>query len=73
MTRGTPQPQGAADDITAEDFELAEAALVVTDTRPGAATVPAIRLLRDECGWTLRKAKKVLDLIRAGRGSQWRP
>lgn len=36
--------------ITADDYELVEAALATTDGNEPAA----LRLLRDECGWTLR-------------------
>jgi hypothetical protein len=70
MTYGVTAPA----DISAEDYELAEAALAATDTKPEdlaslhASSAPAMRMLRDECGWTLGKAKCVLDLIVAGYG-----
>lgn len=54
--------------ISADDYELAEAALAASNSKPGKC-VAAIRMLRDECGWTLGKAKCVIDLIYAG---QWR-
>lgn len=72
MTYGVTAPA----DISAEDYELAEAALVATDTKPEelatlrASPAPALRMLRDECGWTLGKAKCVLDLIAAGYGAR---
>lgn len=59
-------------DISAEDYELAEAVLAVTDIKPEelaalrVSAAPAMRMLRDECGWTIGKAKCVLDLIAAG-------
>jgi hypothetical protein len=65
-------------DISADDYELAEAALVATDTKPEdlaslrTSPAPALRMLRDECGWTLGKAKCVLDLIAAGYGARGR-
>lgn len=57
----------ASADISADDYELAEAALAATNSRQG-ESVAAIRMLRDECGWTLGKAKRVIDLIRIGQG-----
>jgi hypothetical protein len=65
-------------DISADDYELAEAALAATDTKPEdlaalkASPAPAMRMLRDECGWTVGKAKCVLDLIALGYGSRGR-
>lgn len=47
--------------ITADDYELVEAALATTDGNEPAA----LRLLRDECGWTLRHGYAVLQLVRA--------
>lgn len=46
-------------DITADDFELAEAARACTPSQ-----LDAIRMLRDECGWPLRKSLRILDLLR---------
>lgn len=52
-------------DISADDYELAEAALAAGAVRLGDSIAPALRMLRDECGWTLGKAKCVIDLIQA--------
>lgn len=58
--------------IDADDYELAEAALAATGIDPRrhypSHGVDAIRILHDECGWTLGKAKQVLDLIWASHG-----
>lgn len=56
------------DDISADDYELAEAALAATDTQTLESIAPALRMLRDECGWPIGKAKRVLDLIQISRG-----
>lgn len=45
--------------ITADDYELAEVALVSSDSE-----VAALRMLRDECGWPIRHALNVIRLIR---------
>jgi hypothetical protein len=50
--------------ITADDYELAEVALAAAD---GVEAV-AMRMLRDECGWTLRHALNMLRLIQAAGG-----
>ena len=43
--------------MTSDDYELAEAALAASEGSEPAA----LRMLRDECGWTLRQA---LDAVR---------
>ena len=55
-------------DISSDDYELAEAALAATDTQPRESIAPALRMLRDECGWAIGKAKRVLELIQISRG-----
>jgi hypothetical protein len=45
--------------ITADDYELAEVALASSDSEAA-----ALRMLRDECGWTLRHGLTVIRLIR---------
>jgi hypothetical protein len=45
--------------ITADDYELAEVALASSDSEAS-----ALRMLRDECGWTLRRGLTVIRLIR---------
>lgn len=44
---------------TQDDIETARAALLIAEGN----RIQAIRLLRDECGWTLRVAKHITDLI----------
>ena len=46
--------------MTSDDYELAEAALAATDGSEPAA----MRMLRDECGWTLRRAYEALRRIK---------
>ena len=69
MNKEVRLPYGvtAGADIDADDYELAEAALAATDTRNGEPVARALRMLRDECGWTLGKAKCVIDLIQASQ------
>jgi len=45
---------------SADDYELAEAAMASSTCKAA-----AMRMLRDECGWTLRQAILVLDLAEA--------
>jgi len=52
--------------ITADDYELAEAALSASDDVEAAA----MRMLRNECGWTLQHALNVIRLVQAAR---WKP
>ena len=52
------------DEITADDYELAEAALASSDSEAA-----ALRMLRDECGWTLRRGLTVIRLIRLIQGA----
>jgi len=49
--------------ITMDDYVLAEVALLSSQTKSD-----AIRMLRDECGWTIRHAANVIELILAERG-----
>lgn len=49
--------------ITADDYELAEVALASTDSEAA-----ALRMLRDECGWTLRHGLNVIQMIRGASG-----
>ena len=65
MTVKTVKSYGASVEVSADDFELAETALVATDSLPA-----ALRLLRDECGWTLGKAKCVVDLVKIANGQR---
>ena len=53
--------------MTADDYELAEAALAASD----GSEPRALRMLRDECGWTLRQAHEAVQRIKlmAGRAS----
>lgn len=51
--------------ITADDYELAEAALAASESEAG-----AMRILRDECGWTLRHALNVIRLVQAQNGTR---
>jgi hypothetical protein len=50
--------------ITADDYELAEAALLSTNDVRAAA----MRMLRDECGWSLKKAIDVIELVWMSQG-----
>ena len=52
--------------LDADDYEMAEAALAVAN-HPS-SIVPALRILRDECGWPLSKAKAALDMVVAVGG-----
>ena len=47
--------------MTSDDYELAEAALAASDGCEPAA----MRMLRDECGWTLRQAYDALQRIKS--------
>lgn len=68
MTTHSEGSMAVTDGASADDYELAEAALAATNTRIGDSIAPALRMLRDECGWTLRKAKYLIDMIQAGQG-----
>ena len=46
--------------MTSDDYELVEAALAATDGCEPAA----MRVLRDECGWTVRRTYEALQRVR---------
>lgn len=52
--------------ITADDYELAEAALLVSN----GVFSQAVKLLRDECGWTLLRSINIIKLIQGAEGKQ---
>ncbi len=56
----------AQEDIIADEYELAEAALASSEGKTG----EACKMLRDECGWDLRRAMVVIKLVRAQQGAK---
>jgi len=52
--------------FTLEEIELCRAALEIAYATDGAHhRVVAMRMLRDECGWTLRRADQILSYLLA--------
>jgi hypothetical protein len=52
--------------FTTEEIELGKAALEIAYATDGAHhRVVAMQMLRDECGWTLRRADQVLSHLLA--------
>ena len=52
--------------FTTEEMELGKAALEIAFASDAAHhRVVALRMLRDECGWTLRRADQVLSYLLA--------
>lgn len=52
--------------FTPEEIELGKASLEIAYAKDGAHyRVIAMRMLRDECGWTLRRADQVLSYLLA--------
>lgn len=52
--------------FTSEEIELGKAALEIAyKTDLSHYRVVALRMLRDECGWTLRRADQVLSYLLA--------
>lgn len=50
--------------FTTEEIELGKAALEIAYAADSAhPRVVALRMLRDECGWTLRRADQVLSYL----------
>jgi hypothetical protein len=49
--------------FTSEEIELGKAALEIACVSDLAHRVVAMRMLRDECGWTLRRADQVLSYL----------
>jgi len=62
-----PNREADRPEIGADDYELAEAALVATDAGIDDSIAPALRLLRDECGWTLHKSRIAVDRVQEMR------
>lgn len=52
--------------VSADDYELAEAALAASEN----VVAAAMRMLRDECGWTLRQAHDVIRFVQIQRGDR---
>ena len=52
--------------FTSEEIELGETALEIAHAAdPMHCRIVAMRMLRDECGWTLRRADQVLSYLMA--------